>query len=116
MATLIDSKMLSRAGRASSTNFRILQHKEKIAMGKTEKLIVKDWFPTVISMQKPSQHKKLLEILALAEIETQKLEENKTANVSIQSEAMKSDVSTSKTSSFVSQSRVQFYESIVRYS
>ncbi len=82
MATLIDSKMLSRAGRASSTNFRILQHKEKIAMGKTEKLIVKDWFPTV----------------------------------SIQSETMKSDVRTSKTSSFVCQSRVQFYESMVRYS
>lgn len=116
MATLIDSKMISRAGRASSTNFRILQHKERIAMGKTEKLIVKDWIPTVIYMQKLSKHKKLLEILTLAEIETQKLEENKAASLNIQNEAMKSEARTANTSSFMSQSRVQFYEAIVRYS
>lgn len=116
MATLIDSKMLSRAGRASSTNFRILRHKERIALGKTEKLIVKDWIPTVMNMQKPSQHKKLLEILTLAEIETQKLEENKAANLSMQTEAMKYEFRTGHTSSFVSQSRVQFYESMVTYS
>lgn len=111
MAASIDSRMLSRAGRASSSNFKILKHRERITQGNQEKKVVKHWIPHSYSKQA-----KLLEILTLADTETQKIEQVKYIQQnSTKNEALSSDFRTGKTYSFASQSRVQFYDAIVMF-
>lgn len=112
MATSIDSRMLSRAGKASSSNFRILKHRDSITQGKHETKVVKYQIP-----HSNNKKRKLLEILTLADIETQKIEQVKyTQQSSIPSEVLNSEFRTGKTYAFASQSRVQFYDAIVMFS